>query len=419
MQKQGYSWDVILHIGKKGIEVVNIAILIPELGGGGAEHIAQIVGDYYYEKGEHVYYFLGDTSVKQIFYVKGEIINTGIKSCTEGTMYGDIQVLERLLQNSRIMRRWKRKYYIDVAISFMEEFNYLNILSKGTETVLTRICTVLSQRNDLKGILYNKFLVRFLYSRSDKVIVMSEYAKEDMCKNYGIPNRKLQKIPNPVLPYEEGISEDEWRYGDSAVICVGRLEHVKQQERIIRAFSYVKAYHEEAQLLILGTGPNKKYLERICHKWKLKDSVSFLGFTDNVNFYLKHSKVFVMASKTEGFPNSMLEAMVQGVPVVTTDSPGACREIIGKRKSIGKKIKIQYCDYGILTPRIPSSIRRENELIKEEILLGKAIEMVLSNQEIYKEYSVKSRKRAAMYDRERIMKIWDTMIGKSNSKIFL
>ena len=127
-----------------------------------------------------------------------------------------------------MMRKWKQKYCIDVAISFMEEFNYLNILSKGKEKVITRICTILSQRDELKGILYHRNMVRFFYNFSDKVIVMSDYAKEDMHVNYGISYKKLKKIPNPAIRYDKEPTEAGWEYGDQSIICVGRLEHVKQ-----------------------------------------------------------------------------------------------------------------------------------------------------------------------------------------------
>ena len=81
---------------------MNIAILIPELGGGGAERVAQIIGDYYYDKGENVYYFLGDTTVKQVYSVKGVVINIGIKGSAINISYGDIQILEKLL-NRRLL----------------------------------------------------------------------------------------------------------------------------------------------------------------------------------------------------------------------------------------------------------------------------------------------------------------------------
>ena len=62
---------------------MNIAILIPELGGGGAQRVAQIIGDYYCEKGEKVFYFLLESSIGQAYPVKGQIVHTGIKRCEE------------------------------------------------------------------------------------------------------------------------------------------------------------------------------------------------------------------------------------------------------------------------------------------------------------------------------------------------
>ena len=389
---------------------MNIAILISSLSGGGAERVSQIVGDHYFEKGENVYYFLMDMSIEQNYVVKGHIINTGIKSCTENALYGDIEILGRLLRSSWEMRRWKRKYQIDIAISFLEEPNYLNILSKGKEKVITRVCTILSKWGKMKGIIHNRHFIHFLYSFSDKVVVMGNYGIYDMCKTYGISRKKIQRIPNPAI--QRSMIKDTWVYGDKVIICVGRLESVKQQDRIIRAFSYVKKQHREAKLLILGTGPMKEYLEKVSNRYKLKDSIIFIGFTSNVSFYFEHSKAFVMASKVEGFPNSMVEAMACGVPVVVADCPGECREIIGKRYSDCCKEEIQYCAYGILTPAITGRVKIDSELTKEELLLGKALERVIEDRALYEKYREQSLKRASKYNMEMVMALWDKIVMK-------
>lgn len=323
---------------------MNIAIIIPSLGGGGAERVAQIVGDYYCEKGETVYYFLADNSVRQIYSVKGQIVNTGIKEVGGDDAPGNFLAIMDMMKPSWQLRKLKWKYHIDVAISFMERFNYINVLSKGKEKVITRICTVLSERDDVRGPLYSKGMLRFLYNHSDAVVVMSDYVKKDMYKKYNVSVAKMHKIPNPAIRYEEKESESEWIYGNYAVICVGRLDKIKQHEKIIRAFSYVKSQCKEAVLIILGTGPNKQYLNKLCEKYDIEDSVFFIGFTENIGFYLKNSRVFVMASKVEGFPNSMVEAMAYGVPVVTTDSPGACSEIVG-----GKELKMVLWRFDIVS----------------------------------------------------------------------
>ncbi|MBD5471141.1 MAG: glycosyltransferase [Lachnospiraceae bacterium] len=396
---------------------MNIAILIPELGGGGAERVAQIVGNHYFERGEKVYYFLADNTTQQEYPVKGQVINTGIKGGSWDDSTGYYKAMGTLIKSSLIMRKFKWKYHIDVAISFMEEFNYINVLSKGREKVVTRICTVLSQQGDFKGPLYSKKMINSLYNLSDIIIVMSNYVKEDMYKVYGISLAKMYKIPNPAIRYAEIEPGKRWEYGDKSVICIGRLMKVKQQERIIRAFSYVKFHCVEASLIILGIGPNKKYLENLCKKYGIENSVHFIGFTNNTGFYLKNSRVFVMASSVEGFPNSMVEAMAHGLPVVTTNCPGACGEIVGGKNIQDTDLKIQYCKYGILTPYISGKIRAEEKLSEQEKQLGEGILSILNNDELYDKYAKQSLKRASMYRLEKVMMRWDKVVESERRNI--
>ncbi|MBD5549024.1 MAG: glycosyltransferase [Lachnospiraceae bacterium] len=390
---------------------MNIGILIPELGGGGAERVASILGDYYTERGDKVYYFIADMNVKQDYPVKGEIINTNIKSCMSGEFY-DWQRMLKLCLSSLKIRKLKTQYKIDVSISFMEEFNYLNVLSKGKEKVITRICTILSSREDLKGVLYKKVFVHFFYSNADKVVVMSQYALKDMVYHYRIPVTKIVKIPNPANCLTAQECNKAWNFGINTILCIGRLEPVKQQERIIRAFSYVRKRKCDAKLIILGKGTKLHYLKKICEKLKIEDSVIFIGFTDNVLYYLEHARVFVMASKAEGFPNSMIEAMSCGVPVITTDSPGACGEIVGKPSNIDNINSVMLCKYGILIPNMPNEkLKIDSQLTEQEVALGEAILKVLMEEQVYENYRKQSFKRAGMMSMDKVMKKWNQVIG--------
>lgn len=389
---------------------MNIGILIPELGGGGAERVAQMLGNYYVDKGNNVYYFLADLPVKQVYPVKGKIIHTRIKSHAVVSGFKGILSLGTLIGSSFQMRKLKKKYEIDVAISFMEEFNYINILSKGREKVITRICSVLSQYTDWSGIFYYKRIVHFFYSRADKVVVLCNYAKRDMCKNFGITASKMVKIPNFVSKMNDEEEHITWKYGNKVIISVGRLTHEKQQERIIRAFSYVSEREKDALLLILGTGSKEGYLKSIIAKCGLVDKVILAGFKKDIAYYLKNSRVFVLASQVEGMPNSMLEAMACGLPVVTTDSPGACGELVGKKNKVGRCKEVQYCPYGILTPYIAGELKSENELDEKEILLGQAMLELLNNEELHEKYSRASIRRAGMYNSEKVMQRWNKLI---------
>ena len=187
---------------------------------------------------------------------------------------------------------------------------------------------------------------------------------------------------------------------------------MKQQERIIRAFSCVCGVEPDARLVILGKGSQLRYLKGISKKSNVEGRVFFEGFTDNITHYLEHARAFVMASKVEGFPNSMVEAMNCGVPVITTDSPGACGEIVGKPKDLDEAKTLTFCRYGILTPDIPGGkLNPDSPLTEQEAILGKAMLKVLSEDKIYEKYRMQSFKRAEMFRIEKVISRWNGIIG--------
>lgn len=392
---------------------MNIAILIPELAGGGAERTSQIVGNYYAEHGNKVYYFLANTRERQDYSVLGKVIRTNIETCTSNR-FNSLQKMVQLIKSSFEMRRWKRKYKIDVSISFMEEFNYINILSKGREKVITSIHSMLSAYEKMytNNWLYKKWAVSFFYPKSDILVVMSRISFDEMKDYYRVPAKKMRIVPNMITnDLTLAPEEEQWGYGTKAVICVGRLHPVKQQERIIRAFSYTCMKEPDARLIILGKGEQLEYLKSVCERCHIVDKVSFAGFT-NVSYYLKHARAFVMASKVECFPNSMLEAMYFGVPVITTDSPGGCQEIVGKSNRTGRIHSITFCKYGILTPVMPGERAKiSGSLVEQEIILGEAMLKVLTEDEIYKKYREQSLKRAEAYSVDRVIEKWNHIVS--------
>lgn len=117
-----------------------------------------------------------------------------------------------------------------------------------------------------------------------------------------------------------------------------------------------------------------------------------------------------MASKVEGFPNSMVEAMACGVPVVAADCPGECGDIIGKKDSGSIVSDIEFLDYGILTPHISGKIKMNSKTSDEEILLGRAVSRILDDENLYQFYRKRSLKRASLYNAEKVMKRWDKLI---------
>lgn len=384
---------------------MNIAILIPELGGGGAERVAQRIGDFFVDCGHNVYYFLGDFGIRARYKVKGNVVYTGVTPIAAWEANSYFFTLLKLLDDAQKVKILKRKYDIDVSISFMEHFNAINILSRCKDKIIVRVCTILSMRS-WSSCLYNKNLLGFLYRRADRVVVMTTDGQEEMCEIYGVLKRKIVIIPNPIniKPINNLLEQKLLNYKKKTVLVVGRLEVVKQQQYIIRAFSLVSKKVPEAKLIFLGTGPLRGFLQSISKLYGLEDKIFFKGFVKEMDTELLEASIFVMTSKCEGFPNSMIEAMAYGIPVVASDSPGGCRAIIGGSNS--SEYDIKKCPYGILTPRFTQNISMDSPLSSQEKALAEAITYILSDEEEFTKFVLQSDMRAKDYAIDKVMKLW-------------
>lgn len=385
---------------------MNVAIMIPELGGGGAERIAVILGNMLIDNGYSVYYFVGEEYQETAYECMGTIITERIHAIEFDNCF---EAYYHLCSEAKRVRKLKRKYSIDISISFMEEFNYLNVLSRGKDKVITRICTILSERQG-EGIYFEKYFASRLLSKSDRIVVMSEYAKNDLVENYSIDKSKIMIIFNPAMIHH-ACSTEEWNYGTEVVVSVGRLEIIKQPDKIIRAFAHVVKQCPKAHLIMIGQGLLLDYLKELCKKLCISTNVTLIGFQENVDFYLENAKVFVMASKTEGFPNGMIEAMAHGLPIVSMDSPGAIGEILGKRRS--EHINA-YTDelYGVLTPYSKERMQFNDDISYEENELAIAISKMLMDNRYRKKYEDATYNRATQYSYLEFRNRWISLIGE-------
>lgn len=398
------------------IEGMNIALLLPSVGGGGAERVSSILSKYLTSKGYNVHFFLQNYDKKSSYQLYGSIHLIPIKKeLGMGSYPKGIQDSCSLIKKSIAVKTLKKRYNIAVTISFMEEFNYINILSRWKDTVIIRVCTILSAREDLnQSIYYNKKLLSLLYNRADKVIVMTNYAKRDLVNNYGIQKRKITKIVNPFCrtAIDEGMEKECWIFGDKTVLALGRLDKVKQLWHLIRSFSCILQDAPDAELIFVGKGECEGYLKRLTRDMGLNDKVHFLGYKKNVAYYIKNSKVLVLTSKAEGYPNSMMEGLALGIPVISVDCPGAPREILQPGTIYGGGLQeVEKAKYGILIPELEEEIYQHNEpLTKGEEALSAAVVMILTDLAIYERYHNCYIKIIRQNDFEYIGEKWEELI---------
>jgi glycosyltransferase involved in cell wall biosynthesis len=158
-----------------------------------------------------------------------------------------------------------------------------------------------------------------VFSHFDSVIAVSPAIYEHL----GLP--RTQVVCNGIEPVEAPPHDPQYflrQFNLSqerpVVITVGRLAAVKGYDGLIAAWPGI-----EADLLIIGEGPERAKLERLVKRLDLKDRVFLIGYRDDVPAIMAHSDLVVIASQREGFPYTMVEALHHEKPIVATSFPGA------------------------------------------------------------------------------------------------
>ncbi|MBU2607968.1 MAG: glycosyltransferase family 4 protein, partial [Chloroflexi bacterium] len=112
---------------------------------------------------------------------------------------------------------------------------------------------------------------------------------------------------------------------DKMALFIGVLEKIKNIPNLLRAGKLVLSAHSRTLLVLIGDGPERERLEKLCSTLGIGDHVRFMGVIpyDAIPSYLAACDVFVLPSWSEGFPRVLLEATFVAKPIVVTDVNGA------------------------------------------------------------------------------------------------
>ena len=128
---------------------------------------------------------------------------------------------------------------------------------------------------------------------------------------------------------EEIFSPDEFN-----IISVGRVIDVKGYDRLAHIQKKLKESGYKTHVYILGTGSDRKEIEKYTEENSINDSFTFLGFYDNPYGIISEADLFVCSSRREGFSTAVTEALILGLPVVSTNCSGAY-ELLGRENEYG------------------------------------------------------------------------------------
>lgn len=364
----------------------NILFVIPNLNGGGAERVVCNLINCLDKNIFKVSLFLFEKTG-----VYWDILSKDIDFyCVSDT--------EKPSKTKILISLYKVAKNNDLIISAMELFptycvSFISKLlnKKCIGWVHININSILKDKNILSRLLHKYILIKLFYNKLDKIITVSNGAKETMKRYlYAKNENKIQCIYNPIdinyiknmaeLPVEENLKRP-------LIIAIGRLERQKNFSLLLKAHKILLEKGIQQNLIIIGQGSQKKYLLDLVESLKIKTSVKFLGFKENPYKYLKQADVFVQSSLYEGLPTVLIEALILNVPIVATNCPDGAKEILDNGK------------YGLLV---------ETNNVQA---LTNGIEYILTD--------VNLRNRYISYSNEAINRFDDKIITKTFEKIFI
>ncbi len=177
-------------------------------------------------------------------------------------------------------------------------------------------------RTRLLGRLSQRHVARFFCVSRDIAAEVTKYGIVPRRKVYVLPNgidtdRFCRRFDRNAVRESLGIPSSAWIVG-----TVGRLDEIKRQDSLIRAFAKLSLRVPEAHLLLVGDGPQRGYLHSVCEQFAVGKSVHFVGYQPRPERYLQIMDAFALTSRAEGMPLVILEAWAAGIPVVASNVAG-------------------------------------------------------------------------------------------------
>lgn len=296
-----------------------IALYISSMRKGGAERVIANLAQYLDEKGYHV--VLVTTHKAEIEYEVPDNVKRILSEPDEHELQGG-RIRNFLTRFRKLRRIWKEEKP-DAIVSFIGKNNIMAILT----SLGMGIPVAVSVRGEPGEEYYNgllRFLARNLFYLADGVILQTKRCMEFFPKGVRKKAIILKNPVNPVFFREPYRGERE-----KTIVAVGRVDENKNHEMLIRAFAGIADEFPEYRLIIYGDGDKRSDLLKLTKELKLEDRISLPGNIDNVADAIYKTRVFVLSSNTEGMPNTLIEAMILGLTVISTDCPcGGPAELI-------------------------------------------------------------------------------------------
>jgi glycosyltransferase involved in cell wall biosynthesis len=244
--------------------------------------------------------------------------------------------------------RYLRAERPDALFAAMSVPNLLAVWARRLAGVPTRV--LVSEHNTLSAMIggsrrwRDRYLPRLIgraYGQADGIVTVSNGVADDLARQSGLPRARIVTVYNPVVTPELAAMASQpvphrWFLpaAPPVVLGVGSLSARKDFLTLVRAFASLRA-GRDCRLVILGEAASPKKTEEqraalmgLAASLGVAADVDLPGFVANPFAYLARASVFVLSSAFEGLPSVLIEALACGCPVVSTDCPSGPAEIL-------------------------------------------------------------------------------------------
>lgn len=272
----------------------------------------------------------------------------------------------------------------DVEVTFVEGFT-TKLLSHSTNQRAKKYAWVhidLHQNHWTKKVYSNLKEETEAYNQYTELFGVSNTVVAAFRKEFPDVTVPMESVYNPIDAHDILCRANEivdLKRGKSLLmVTVGRLEPQKSYIRLLRIAKKLIEDGMDVELWILGDGTERNLLEQYVSENKMQERVCLLGFHANPYKYLRQGDLFVCSSLSEGYSTAVTEALILGLPIITTDCSGMAE-------------LLQNGECGVIT---------END----EAALYEGLKRLLADKSLLEHYRHKAIERGKEFSIEHLMK---------------
>jgi Glycosyltransferase len=313
-----------------------ILFLIPNLAHGGAERVlVNLVNNLDREKFDVTVQTLFDVGVNRQYLQEHVHYIPGAKR----QIHGNTTVMKCF--SPKLLYKYIVKYKYDIIVSFLEGPTS-RILAGCHDSDVKKIAWIHIElptpKQAATGFRSQAEALR-LYNTYDRIVAVAESVRKIFLQSLPVqtPVNVLYNTneTEKILSLSREEPNDQQLLDSNFRICsVAKLVKTKGYDRLLNAHKRLLEEGFSHSVYILGIGEEQKTLESKARELGVYDSFHMIGFRDNPYKYVARCDLYICSSRREGFSTAVTEALIVGIPVVSTDCSGA-KELLGEHNEYG------------------------------------------------------------------------------------